>query len=85
MLEILNALETLDLLQKLVKVGLISSTPVMQREIFFKVEAHMRLEGASKRVAAKAVADSLNISESSVWAALKIMASPNAQTLQQVV
>jgi len=85
MLEILNALETLGLLQKLVKVGLVSSTPVMQREIFFKVEACMRGGGATKRAAAKQVAESLEISETSVWEALRVMKSQPDEVLQKVV
>lgn len=73
-LELLNSLETFDILKKLQKKNVIVPKVIFYREVCLKVDAEMKVNGGNKTQAVKTTADVFDIAAGTVWEALKKMA-----------
>lgn len=73
-LELLNSLETFDILKKLQKKNVIVPKVIFYREICLKVDAEMKINGGNKTQAVKTAADVFDVAAGTVWEALKKMA-----------
>jgi hypothetical protein len=75
-IELIGALETLGILPKMIRAGFIAPNALYYRELFYKVDLELKINGAKKNRAVKAVADREDISEQTIWNALKYMTEP---------
>lgn len=72
-IELLNSLDAFDILKKLQKKNIVVPKVIFYREIYFKVDSEMKTNGGKKTDAVKVAAVEFNVTEATVWEALKKM------------
>jgi hypothetical protein len=76
--EYMNSLENVDQLQRLARIGMCPPHFLTYREIYFKVDLHMRIQKTERTAAVRKVAKEMKKPERTVWSAVQLMESSAA-------